>query len=327
MVRFAGSLVFGVLAVFVAMKFVSRVSLPEHLLHHSLHEDPELLSFDASRQLIDLVQEMKDFPSNAADTSFYKTTHEHIGEAIAIGDDGKCAHEFLVPNSNRSICVLPGRIDIGRHYILSGGVDGLKESFDGLLNRIQSFGRYMFNPAEYPVVMDLFKSDKFQSFAKKVCPLQKQFLDPFQFNFIVQVPGQTVAAHIDAPYFWGASRFQFPQWLLAVMVYSGLFQHEFIDQVQVVAYVHQWEDKNRSRGGDFVFWTSNDPVPMVVHPDPRSGSVVDGSKTVHAAVVYQGDVKPPRIDKSAKNVLRFVGGDDWNLLSNDTSTTLCRKVT
>jgi alcohol dehydrogenase YqhD (iron-dependent ADH family) len=30
---------------------------------------------------------------------------------------------------------------------------------------------------------------------------------------------------------------------------------------------------------------------MVAHPDPRSGSVVDGSKTVHAAVVYQGDIK------------------------------------
>lgn len=37
--------------------------------------------------------------------------------------------------------------------------------------------------------------------------------DPFQFNFILSVPGQTVALHLDAPYFLGATRFQVPQWL------------------------------------------------------------------------------------------------------------------
>lgn len=37
--------------------------------------------------------------------------------------------------------------------------------------------------------------------------------DPFQFNFILSVPGQTVALHLDAPYFFGATRFQVPQWL------------------------------------------------------------------------------------------------------------------
>ena len=36
-------------------------------------------------------------------------------------------------------------------------------------------------------------------------------LDPFQFNLIVQLPGQTVAAHLDGVYFWGATRFQLPQ--------------------------------------------------------------------------------------------------------------------
>ena len=56
----------------------------------------------------------------------------------------------------------------------------------------------------------------------------------------MQVPGQTVATHIDAVYFDGASRFEYPQWLLAVMEFSGLFQDKFIDQVQVVGYLHDW---------------------------------------------------------------------------------------
>jgi hypothetical protein len=47
------------------------------------------------------------------------------------------------------------------------------------------------------------------------------------------VPGQTVAMHLDAPYFWGASRVSVPQWLLVSMVFSGLFQDKFVDQVQV----------------------------------------------------------------------------------------------
>jgi hypothetical protein len=161
-----------------------------------------------------------------------------------------------------------------------------------------------------------------------VCPKNKPFLDPFQFNFIMQVitapaspppltaicpsllfpealqvPGQTVAMHLDAPYFWGASRVSVPQWLLVSMVFSGLFQDKFVDQVQVspsaarcrpptppsraapcrrlqvVAYLHEWTD---DRGGAFVYWKDNSGQMHSVPPSPLSGSSVDGSKTVHA---------------------------------------------
>jgi hypothetical protein len=45
-----------------------------------------------------------------------------------------------------------------------------------------------------------------------------------------------VALHIDGAYFVGATRFEYPQWLLAAMVFSGLFADDFVDQVQVVGY-------------------------------------------------------------------------------------------
>lgn len=90
----------------------------------------------------------------------------------------------------------------------------------------------MFETVEqYPVVVKLFQQDKFQQAAKAICPANKQFLDPFQFNFIMQVPGQTVATHLDGGYFWGATRKEMPQWLLACMAFSGLFQDKFVDQV------------------------------------------------------------------------------------------------
>ena len=39
--------------------------------------------------------------------------------------------------------------------------------------------------------------------------------------------------HLDGVYFEGASKFQFPQWLLAAMKFSGLWEEQFIPQVQV----------------------------------------------------------------------------------------------
>ena len=229
--------------------------------------------------------------------------------------DRKCEHPYMVPSVNGTHCVLPGRIDIGRHYILGGGVQGIKETYEDLVARLLSFGRYIFDPSKYEIVDELFHSDQFQTAAKAVCPADKQILDPFQFNFIVQVPGQTVALHVDGVYFWGATRFQFPQWLLAVMQFSGLFQDRFIDQIQVVGYFHRWE-ATEQRGGRFVYWDTEETIPRTIPPMPLAGSIVDGSKTVHAATVYQPGVKAPKLDKSAEIKLVYVGNDKWELREN-----------
>lgn len=221
----------------------------------------------------------------------------------------------MVPSVNGTHCILPGRIDIGRHYILGGGVQGIKEDYSDLVSRLLSFGRYIFDPSKYEIVDELFHSETFQQAAKSVCPVDKQYLDPFQFNFIVQVPGQTVALHVDGVYFWGATRFQFPQWLLAVMQFSGLFKDRFIDQIQVVGYFHQWEP-TIERGGQFVYWDTENDIPRKIPPLPLAGSIVDGSKTVHAATVYQPGVKAPKLDKSSENKLVYVGDETWELLED-----------
>lgn len=178
-------------------------------------------------------------------------------------------------------------------------------------------------------MQELFRDPKFLQAATEVCPTDKPHLDPFQFNFIIQIPGQTVATHIDGAYFWGATRFQFPQWLLAAMTFSGLWKDRFVDQVQVVAYYHEWDPTiltgNGVDAGEFLYW--NDPLektkaPKAVTPYPRAGSSVDGSKTVHAANVYRNDIEPPYLDKDAENVLRYQGAteaDHWILQAGDHS--------
>lgn len=182
-----------------------------HMLGNTVAFQPDILSADAAASLRRLMKDFGTFPTNVNDLRFYNTSREHIGEARPIGPDGKCDHPFLVPSQDRSLCVLAGRIDIGRHFIMTGGMQGLREPYSALISRVQSFGRYMFNLTDHPDIAALFEDPAFVALARRVCPAHKTHLDPFQFNLIVQLPGQTVAAHVDGVYFWGATRFQFPQ--------------------------------------------------------------------------------------------------------------------
>lgn len=193
--------------------WLRRSQIPPHLLGHPVVYDPHMLSPEIAQRLRDFVVDPAngDFSTMAADLTFYNTTHEHIGEAQELVN-GRCEHPFLAPSADRSLCVLPGRIDVGRAFIQSGGADGLKELPESLITRAQSFARYYYNFSAYPLMTELFSSPRFLELAKAVCPPNQQVLDPIQFNTIVNLPGQSVALHIDAPYFWGADRFHVPQW-------------------------------------------------------------------------------------------------------------------
>lgn len=328
--------VVGVVFVLCAASLEIRAAppgLPEHLVHHPVHYELNLLSERNMGRLMDMFKgSMRSFPTNIADVKSYASRapnlREHVGEARPVDEDGSCAHPFLVPDSTGKLCVLPGRIDVGRHFALTGGSEGLKESYDKIISRLQSFGRYHFDwSALDPVVTDLFQDEKFLDAARATCPRSKQVLDPFQFNVIIQLPGQSVALHIDAPYFWGASRFEFPQWLLASMVFSGLFSDKFVDQIQLVAYAHQWNDTvgggangvgYAERAGNFIYWDENTAAFKSVAPVPAAGSSVDGSKTVHAAVIYRPNAELPILNKDKNNVLEYTGdGELWTVANED----------
>ena len=313
------------LAAIRSERVLQRNRLPAHLLGHPVYVKRGLISKPIGERLAHLVKKIgaeDGYPTNTADTKFYETANEHVGEARPIREDGTCDHPYLIPNRNRTLCALAGRIDIGRHLILTGGARGLREPYDKIISRVQSFGAYHFDLSAYPVVEQLFQENDFQNAAKRVCPQEKRYLDPFQFNFIIQVPGQTVSTHVDGVYFWGASRMQFPQWLLAAMKFSGLWEDVFVDQVQVVGYLHSWEPEDVAETrvgtvqdnvkvgiddddyGSFVYWNDSSPVPKKVLPYPLSGSVVDGSKVAHAASVYRMNAELPFIEKSIVHFLR-----------------------
>ena len=127
--------------------------------------------------------------------------------------------------------------------------------------------------------------------------------------------------HTTQVYFQGGSRFQFPQWLLAAMMFSGLepWASDFVDQVQVVGYLHQWEPQqditsiDQDEAGSFLYWNDSSATPHRVPPRPLSGILMDGSKTVHAAAVYRKSAELPTIDKALPHWLRRVAHNRWTL--------------
>ena len=132
-----------------------RSTIPDHLTNHHVEFIQNLIPESIADELNAMIREMKSFPSNiAADlqTGGFTPKHEHIGEAVKM-ENGICVHPYLVPNVNRTLCYLPQRVDVGRHFVSTGGVDGNRESYDILVRRVSSFGRYMMgspSPEKYP---------------------------------------------------------------------------------------------------------------------------------------------------------------------------------
>jgi hypothetical protein len=102
------------------------------------------------------------------------------------------------------------------------------------------------------------------------------------------------------------------------MVFSGLFQERFISQIQVVGYLHEWELNEKGKedvGGDFVYYLSNDEKTGMKSVSSKSGlgTIVDGSKVVHAAKIYQPSVKAPYLDKDKDCHLIYQGNEKWQI--------------
>jgi len=102
---------------------------------------------------------------------------------------------------------------------------------------------------------------------------------------------------------------------------SARLQEKFIDQIQVVGYIHEWNEeqqKNPNLGGEFVYFLSEKPSDYgVVQPTTGSGTLVDGSKVLHAAKLYRPDVKAPHIDKNQECALTFLQDEDWAVICDN----------
>jgi hypothetical protein len=237
---------------------------------------------------------------------------EHIGEATPLNSDGSCPHHLLVPNSNHTHCILPSRIDIAQHYFKFGGRAGFHESFKKLSSRLQIFTGFLFLDLDNPLLDPLFRSQKYVDASKSVCH-GRTLLDPIQLGIIITLPGQTVASHLDVPWFWGATRFNVPQWLLIAMEQSKLWSHLRLPQTQGVAYLHSWVNHLTDGGGFFYYPNGTERSVVVVPPEFNTALVLDGSTIVHGVDVFRPDQPLPDIDPNDHNELRYLGDEHWEL--------------
>lgn len=310
--------VVGALLLWRYLHLIQQPDLASHLLFLPVHSDEELLSEREAKALRDVaLHSIKTF--GMRDKVTPPPTFEDIGEAIPIGADGSCRHAphpLFVPSHNGSHCRLRSNVDIVQKWLLTGGMQALKETPDWLLRRASSFASHGFDAARVPAVHDFFSSERFRAHARKACPRDRQLLDSWSVQFVVHVPGQSQPVAIIAPYFFGATPERFPYWVLSAMSHSGVFRDKYIAQVQVISFIHEW-DATVERGGAFVFWRDDARSPLHVLPKPRLSIAADGARMVHTVPVYNGPnatfAPPPPVTPDGDCALTHVGNDQWQL--------------
>ena len=127
------------------------------------------------------------------------------------------------------------------------------------------------------------------------------------------VPGQELAVHTDVPEFRGANRKVLPQWLLVVMLHSGLFDQW---RIPIATCVSWFGD---AKGGAFTFYPDGPEGTREAIPAQHNSAIlIDTDKVFHGVErVNQTLPDLPPIDKHMR--LHFLGDKKWQLRDGDTA--------
>lgn len=103
-------------------RFLNR--LPQHATEEPYFLLKDLWSEDELSNLRQLLKDIRKFHTAAQDM-----TNDHYEVRVPMNPDGTCPHLYLVPDPDageKTVCILPGRIDMFRHYSKTGGKYGAK---------------------------------------------------------------------------------------------------------------------------------------------------------------------------------------------------------
>ena len=265
---------------------VAQLQPKKPLVSFEHHYVDNVFSDDALRSLLQLVESRGVFKTTVDDAT---SLVEHIGEAVPVGHPD-CDHPLMVRGGkNHSLCLLPSRVDVGRHHLMYGGRYGAKESYPRLVSRMLSFIAYIFDQLDTPVMKEMFESPKYVKLATEICRGHSVF-DPFQLNLILVLPGQELPMHWDVPWFWGATRFSIPQWLLVVMEQSGLFAELSVPQIQGVSWLHNTTSQPGSGGEFFYYPTGVSGEQKVVQAAYNHAIIVDGCRVAHGTKLSSSEL-------------------------------------
>eukprot|EP01084_Bolivina_argentea_P005981 11314_1 len=322
-----------IVAIFMAYKWQQPATPPLNPPHSALVLN-EFLSEEQHKEMMTMFEELSEFP--AAKQDWTSTEWVSIGEDYDPTPDGECNKRYTILNNETKKCQFPNRVDIARHYIKTGGYNGLKESYSNLIYRLYPFINYQFDAYKRKEFVDLFEQPNFVNAVQKICGPMYPHFRPFQLSMILNLPGHSVPHHLDIPYFFPATIYQFPQWLLLAMQDSDLFKQQRLPQVQALVYVHDWqldkeivdssneddkamEDGYRQFGGEFFSYIQGpDYKPAVVPASPRKAIFCDGSEMVHGTSIYKPEIAPIKLEKDLTNSMRFDKDNNvWRLYMDE----------
>ena len=269
---------------------------------------------------------------------------ESAGEAVPVGHPD-CKHPFMTLNLNRTMCHFSNRLDVGMHFVKTGGFNGYIEFYERMVTRIIPFRkRFIYqgkSPHTYKSFINLkklkqFNSDTFIDKVKSVCANSNTFSgkpkdsilnELFQLDILLMLPGQELPMHLNVPYFWGADRNTLPQWVLVAMKNSKLFDHLYIPQVQGISALNTEYNKidelepefvnGFGEGGDFYLYPYledkfNDENKhrninnyVIIKQLYDSMILLDGAEVIHGVDRYRHNDLPPLFSHNHHYTIRF----------------------
>ncbi|MBX3286382.1 MAG: hypothetical protein KF703_13625 [Actinobacteria bacterium] len=164
------------------------------------------------------------------------------------------------------------RHDSVMNFIRTGGLRRAEEDPTTLAARTSYFREeYGYGDRVYaPGIEGFLRNPRLEAAAREVHGLP--VVEPAIAYANLMVPGQELAVHTDVPEFRGANRKVFPQWLLVVMLHSGLFDAWRLRIATGIAWFHD------SDHGALAYW-----------PDGPDGAVRRHRIRANTALVLDTD--------------------------------------
>lgn len=128
-------------------------------------------------------------------------------------------------------------------------------------------------------------------------------------NLTHRLPIAQGSGHVDCPEFRGMNRSNTPQWLLAVMGMSGLFERERVNIATAVTWLYRGHD------GGFEYWPDGPDAPSKVHAGDifNTGMVGDNDRMYHRALAV-GDISDGFLfGMTLDSQLENPGRDTWRI--------------
>jgi hypothetical protein len=192
---------------------------------------------------------------------------ERVGRYPTYADDVTAAQPFAPE--------LPQRFDAAANFVRTGGRFGRREDPGRLASRTNYFrATYAYDRPDTPGI------EPFMLHAGLIEAARALHGRPVVVPSIVYanilLPGQELAVHTDVPEFRGSNRKLHSQWLIVVMLHSGLFDRWRMPIATGVAYF------GRCKGGEFAFYPDGaDGAPRALPVKHDTAVLLDTDRVFH----------------------------------------------